>query len=47
MLNLNLIEDNSYMEKMLLAMWSFVHWQGDSTIFGRPFLIIALGIGTS
>jgi hypothetical protein len=39
--------DNSYMEKMFLAMWSFVHWQGDTSILGAHLLLIALEIGTS
>jgi hypothetical protein len=38
---------NSYMEKLLLAMWSLVHWQGDTSILDAHLLIIALEIGTS
>ena len=39
--------DNSYMKKMFLAMWSFIHWQGDTSKLDAHFLIIALEIGTS
>jgi hypothetical protein len=46
MLNFSRI-DNSYMEKMFLAMWSFIHWQGDTSILDAHLLIIALEIGTS
>jgi hypothetical protein len=35
------------MEKMFLAMWSFVCWQGDTSILDANLLIIALEIGTS
>jgi hypothetical protein len=35
------------MEKMFLAMGSFVHWQGDTSILGAHLLIIALEIGIS
>jgi hypothetical protein len=35
------------MEKMFLAMWSFVHRQGDTSLFDAHLLIVALEIGTS
>ena len=46
MLNFSRI-DTSYIEKMFLAMWSFVHWQGDTSILDAHLLIIAVEIGTS
>ena len=32
---------------MFLAMWSFLHWQSDTSILDAHLLIIALEIGTS
>jgi hypothetical protein len=46
MLNFSRI-DNSYMEKMFLAMWSILHWQSGTSILDAHLLIIALEIGTS
>jgi hypothetical protein len=46
MLNFTRI-DNSFMEKMFLAMWSCVQWQGDTSILDAHLLIIALEIGNS
>jgi hypothetical protein len=37
---------NSCMEKMFLAMWSFVHWQCDTSILYAHLLITPLEIGT-
>jgi hypothetical protein len=47
MLNYSRIDNSYYMEKMFLAMWSFVHRQGDANILDAHLLIIALEIGTS
>jgi hypothetical protein len=46
LLNISRI-DNSCKEKKFLAMWSFVHWQGDTSILDAHLLILALEIGTS
>jgi hypothetical protein len=35
------------MEKMFFAMWSIIHWQGDTSILDAHLLIITLEIGTS
>ena len=35
------------MEKMFLAMWSFLHWQSGTSILDAHLLIIALEVGTS
>jgi hypothetical protein len=45
MLNFSRI-DNSCMEKKFLAMWSLVHWQGDTSILEAHLLTIALESGT-
>jgi hypothetical protein len=46
MLNFSRI-DTSYIEKMFLAMWSFLHWQSGTSILDAHLLIIAVEIGTS